>query len=148
MLPTPNSTGTPPAKMRRVGITFPPSNYGKSRTISKTPANPPTPDIQESWLPIYWHRGSPLTPPPWHHRSDDRTWCLPSPHFSIVPITGRPRKCWSDDCIAAWRQGEGKGYWLDRGLERGNAMDVETAWSEIATALLVIVIIMFLLLTY
>jgi hypothetical protein len=37
---------------------------------------------------------------------------------------------------------------MDRGLERGNAMDVETAWSEIATALLVIAIIMFLLLTY
>jgi hypothetical protein len=41
-------------------------------------------------------------------------------------------------------RGCGKG----RGLERGKTMDAETSWGEVVTALVLVVIIMFLWLTY
>jgi hypothetical protein len=71
-----------------------------------------------------------------------------SPLPYIFPITGRPRNRWPDACTADWWHGEGKGYRKERGLDRGKTMDVETSWSEIITALVVVVIIVFLLLTY
>jgi hypothetical protein len=44
----------------------------------------------------------------------------------------------------------GKGSGKKQGEEsgKGKTMDVETSWSEVVTALVVIVIIMFLVLTY
>jgi hypothetical protein len=87
----------------------------------------------------------------WHHPLGAPV-LIPAARFPLslrMPIgswsQGIPQRRWSEDCSSSWATGRGCGK--EKGLERGKTMDAETSWGEVVTALVVIVIIMFLFLT-
>ena len=82
---------------------FPPCSSGKAHTISRPLANPPTPGVQQYWLPTCWQSGSPLASSPW--RSGPHP-CCPLPPISLYtnrfPVAGHTPKALARGLLFLW----------------------------------------------